>query len=174
MRRDEYEFRRVIRTLSQPTRRICAVAFLACAPSRGMCHGATNQILWRPDSTSGARIAVPIRIQRKRTKGWRMPEGTVYVGRPTLFGNPIVINNRCTPKEAVKAYRFLLTASQSKIADAIIHEDRSPAPFGGLGMIVWRQKVRRELPKLRGKNLACFCSLDQPCHADVLLKIANR
>lgn len=30
----------------------------------------------------------PLRIQRKRTKGWRMPEGAVYVGRPSLFGNP--------------------------------------------------------------------------------------
>ena len=30
----------------------------------------------------------PQRIQRKRTKGWRMPEGAVYVGRPTKWGNP--------------------------------------------------------------------------------------
>ncbi len=27
------------------------------------------------------------RIQRKRTKGWRMPEGAVFVGRPTVWGN---------------------------------------------------------------------------------------
>lgn len=30
----------------------------------------------------------PRRIQRKRTKGWKMPENTVYVGRPTKWGNP--------------------------------------------------------------------------------------
>jgi hypothetical protein len=30
------------------------------------------------------------RIQRSRAKGWRMPEGAVYVGRPTLWGNPWV------------------------------------------------------------------------------------
>lgn len=30
----------------------------------------------------------PRRIQRKRSKGWRMPENTVYVGRPGRFGNP--------------------------------------------------------------------------------------
>lgn len=33
-------------------------------------------------------MTAPVRIQRLRTKGWRMPEGAVYVGRPTLFGNP--------------------------------------------------------------------------------------
>lgn len=31
---------------------------------------------------------MPQRIQRKRVKGWRMPEGAVYVGRPTEWGNP--------------------------------------------------------------------------------------
>lgn len=28
------------------------------------------------------------RIQRKRTKGWRMPEGAVSVCRPGIWGNP--------------------------------------------------------------------------------------
>ena len=37
-----------------------------------------------------------------------------------------------------------------------------------------RARVLRELPELRGKNLACFCPLDRPCHADVLLEMANR
>jgi hypothetical protein len=27
--------------------------------------------------------------------------------------------------------------------------------------------------ELRGVNLVCWCPLDQPCHADVLIKIAN-
>ena len=31
---------------------------------------------------------MPKRIQRQRTKGWRMPEGAVYVGRPSRWGNP--------------------------------------------------------------------------------------
>lgn len=30
----------------------------------------------------------PKRIQRSRTSGWRMPAEAVYVGRPTIFGNP--------------------------------------------------------------------------------------
>ncbi len=31
---------------------------------------------------------MPVRVQRKRVRGWRMPENTVYVGRPTKWGNP--------------------------------------------------------------------------------------
>lgn len=34
---------------------------------------------------------MPQRIQRKRTKGWRMPEGAIYVGRPTVYGNPFEV-----------------------------------------------------------------------------------
>lgn len=30
------------------------------------------------------------------------------------------------------------------------------------------------LEPLRGKHLACWCPLDQPCHADVLLEFANQ
>jgi hypothetical protein len=30
-----------------------------------------------------------------------------------------------------------------------------------------------DVAELRGKDLACWCPLDQPCHADVLLEIAN-
>ena len=39
-------------------------------------------------------INEPRRIQRKRTKGWRMPEGAVYVGRPTKWGNPYPVMQR--------------------------------------------------------------------------------
>jgi len=36
-----------------------------------------------------------------------------------------------------------------------------------------RDALLQALPSLRGKNLACWCSLDGPCHADVLLELAN-
>lgn len=36
----------------------------------------------------------PQRIQRKRTKGWKMPENTVYVGRPSKWGNPFTIGKK--------------------------------------------------------------------------------
>lgn len=30
-----------------------------------------------------------------------------------------------------------------------------------------------DVTELRGKDLACWCRLDQECHADILLKLAN-
>lgn len=33
-------------------------------------------------------MSAPRRIQRRRTPGWRMPEGAIYVGRPSPYGNP--------------------------------------------------------------------------------------
>lgn len=92
---------------------------------------------------------MPKRIQRRRTKGWRMPEGAVYVGRPTKWGNPYKVgaepyngDSGQTLEEALYAYRYL-TISHLPVES------------------------------LRGKDLACWCALDQPCHADVLLEIAN-
>ncbi len=103
-------------------------------------------------------MSEPKRIQRKRTKGWRMPEGVVYVGRPSAWGNPY---HRSDPAAAVELFRGLL--AQAPIADGITWS-RAKA-----GETVY-DTIRRELA---GKDLACWCPLDQPCHADVLLEIAN-
>jgi hypothetical protein len=91
---------------------------------------------------------MPVRIQRKRTKGWRMPENTVYVGRPTKWGNPYQVTAPATigyRKKVIEMYE----ASMS---------------------MMLKQDAKKEL---KGKNLACFCKEGEPCHADVLLKIAN-
>lgn len=99
------------------------------------------------------------RMQRQRTKGWRMPKGAVYVGRPTRWGNPYRIP-ALTADQAVRAYRIVLTYD----------------PDHGL----WWLNIAGRFPQffslepLRGKDLVCWCPLDQPCHADVLLELANR
>jgi hypothetical protein len=97
--------------------------------------------------------AAPKRIQRKRTKGWKMPEGAVYVGRPTLFGNPfkavLTDSGPITPRMAVDGYRAMLKRPEKQ---------------------VYRNVIKATL---RGKDLACWCPIDQPCHADVLLEVAN-
>jgi len=44
------------------------------------------------------KIKMPKRIQRRRTKGWKMPENTVCVTRPGMFGNPFKTKNRAAER----------------------------------------------------------------------------
>lgn len=130
----------------------------------------------------------PQRIQRRRTKGWRMPEGAVYVGRGSKWGNPFgagmhqelrLVSVRVRPDDTVNAggdmvFRPVRLSLESVLAlyrDAL---EPLPAddPFGDPQPLdVTVHDVRHEL---RGRDLVCWCPLDQPCHADVLLELANQ
>lgn len=113
----------------------------------------------------------PRRIQRRRTKGWRMPEGAVYVDRPTKWGNPwrrdpvwarVIVWEREDGTQddyAVGPYREEL---ESAIAD----------PWGTPHALPFRI-MADDLHELRGKDLVCWCKPGEPCHADVLLELAN-
>ena len=108
----------------------------------------------------------PKRIQRKRTKGYKLttdnPNGVIYVGRPTKYGNGFKVgdpdllepNRLMTAEDAVKYYEWSLAYAPQEMIDE------------------WRAE-------LRGKDLACWCKIYDnnglriPCHADVLLKMAN-
>lgn len=92
---------------------------------------------------------MPKRVQRKRIRGWKMPKNTIYVGRPTKWGNPYIVCEERTAEEAVLMYK---KAFDCDILD-FTQQD------------IWLE--------LAGKDLACWCPLNQPCHADVLLKLAN-
>lgn len=115
------------------------------------------------ESTATTQALIPPRrIQRKRTKGWKMPAGAVYVGRPSKWGNPFHVidvldyycgNEREAREDCVRSYR-----------EALLRDDRF---YIDLHSAVDAKR------QLRGKDLACWCPLDQPCHADVLLEIAN-
>ena len=99
----------------------------------------------------------PKRIQRKRTKGWRMPENAVYVGRPTKWGNPF------TGPDAVERYKALIEKALASETGVVAYENN------GYMNMFWLSLY--ELEKLRGKDLACWCPLDKPCHADILLEL---
>lgn len=107
----------------------------------------------------------PIRIQRKRTKGWKAPENTVYVGRPTKWGN------RWTPEKYWDAgYNGSIQVASQHCVDAYrawILGKRHWAHSADFG------EPLLDVSELRGKNLMCWCPLDRPCHADALLEIAN-
>jgi len=85
------------------------------------------------------------RIQRKRTKGWRMPEDTIYVGRGSDYGNPHKVSYFLTITQSVELFEKDLTTLITPV----------------------------KLAKLTGKNLVCWCKEDAICHADILLKYAN-
>lgn len=111
---------------------------------------------------------MPRRIQRKRTKGWRMPPNTVYVGRGSKYGNPITIESAGSAEEAVRLFKLFLQMPASRLAGW------AKDPLRGLHLCAFRNKLKKSIADLRGKNLACWCATDRPCHADVLLKEANR
>jgi hypothetical protein len=92
---------------------------------------------------------VPERIQLRRAKGWRKPPGAVVVSRPSRWGNPYRAGVDGDAAWCAAAYRRALMT-------------------GGLAVSV--ADVRRELG---GRDLACWCPPGAPCHADVLLAIAN-
>lgn len=103
---------------------------------------------------------MPVRIQRKRIKGWRMPEGAVYVGRPTEWGNRYYVGH-----EIAHVDNTTRRVHDSNHAAALYRE-----------WFEWQTEhgYPPALDDLRGKDLCCWCPLDQPCHADVLLELANQ
>lgn len=104
----------------------------------------------------------PKRIQRRRAKGWRMPENTVCVDRSTPWGNPFVIDGSTTREEAVFAHKALLHGYLCVTQRPTLAQQEAYVAY-----------VKQNLSRLRAKNLACFCRLDQACHADFLLQLAN-
>ena len=90
---------------------------------------------------------MPTRYQRSRRKGARLPDGVIVVTRPTKWGNPHPLS--LGRDEAIRRYREDLLAGR---------------------LVVTVEDVKREL---RGRDLACYCRLDEACHADVLMAVAN-
>jgi Domain of unknown function (DUF4326) len=99
----------------------------------------------------------PQRVQLRRSKGWRMPPDTVKVDRSTRYGNPFRVGEPGIPDVRTSIERFETALRSGELT-------RDPdSPF----------RPEHLRAALRGKNLACWCPLDLPCHADVLLEIAN-
>lgn len=110
-----------------------------------------------------------------------MPPNTVYVGRGSRWGNPFVVGQpsgvfpegtgrlgkaetliaSLTLEQAIQFYRDAL---QGYLTPEMYPEGH-----------VFRERIRHYdlWSMLHGRNLACWCPLDQPCHADVLLELAN-
>jgi len=97
-----------------------------------------------------------------------MPENTVYVGRPGRWGNPFMISADQGAIEHYRDYRKNVDLwTNWPVADA------ATAVKAFRVVRCHKRFVADVQANLRGKNLACWCPLDQPCHADVLLELAN-
>jgi hypothetical protein len=101
-----------------------------------------------------AGVTAPQRIQMQRTKGWRMPPNTVKVDRSTKWGNSY--------RPGGPVWRIKGIGKVRDHAEAVALFQRLQAP------------LMTDIAQLRGKNLACWCKPGQPCHADVLLELANK
>ena len=116
-------------------------------------------------------MTAPKRIQRQRTKGWRMPEGAVYVGRPSKWGNPYRWDEYRSAHVDEDGERWPIPEERRRSFAVIDFRAAMDPEYGfGVGDYPDRETIRRELA---GRDLACWCPLDQPCHADVLLELAN-
>ena len=120
---------------------------------------------------------MPERIQLSRAKGWRKPENTTVVARPSKFGNPITMSDVGAqyPSLDDRAIATLVVRDFEVLAkNGTLHFPNWRRLGGERGPIRWNYPPLDEIrSELAGKNLACWCPLDQPCHADVLLAIAN-
>ena len=130
---------------------------------------------------------MPERIQQRRAGGWRKPENTVSVARPSRFGNPFRVKGG-----TVYGYGWFdlrehpIGARLPALEEWTVYSSHAPASgavehavdlFRTYTQVVSRDEpdaFERWIAPLRGKSLMCFCPLEQPCHADVLLELANR
>jgi hypothetical protein len=108
---------------------------------------ASRDALPEGDEREEVILKVPRRYQRTRRKAARLPEGVVVVTRPTKWGNPYPLS--LGREEAVRRYRDDLLAGRLPVDVDVARQE------------------------LGGRDLACYCPLDKPCHADVLLEVAN-
>ena len=111
-------------------------------------------------------MTAPKRIQLRREKGWRKPPGAVVVARPSKWGNPSRVG---TPVHRRSNYP--------------VPGREWTEPMTAVDAVSFYQcDIRAGLPpftvedvqtELAGRDLACWCALDQPCHGSVLLELAN-
>lgn len=136
----------------------------------------------------------PHRVQLSRAKGWRMPENTVKVDRSTKWGNPFNFkrsehcwtalalgfkgDGKGRQAASVHAFRYWLQGGRGVHFSrcglyAEVAGDTVPISESPDAIAPPPPSIATVQAELRGKNLACWCALDAPCHADVLLELAN-
>jgi hypothetical protein len=110
------------------------------------------------DTEEAIAVNEPVGIQRKRTKGWKMPPNTLNVTRPGEWGNPHTVTYKGV--DYGKYAQQAVDRFERDLTDGTILDKQG-------------KPLIDRISELKGKNLACFCAIGQPCHRDVLLRLAN-
>lgn len=107
---------------------------------------------------------MPIRHQIRRAKGFRFPAGAKKVDRSTGFGNPFVVGVHGRREDCVRWHARLINDGFCQYTNREhMLQQRDHYLY-----------VRENISKLFGKDVACFCPLDAPCHGDNYLAMASR
>jgi hypothetical protein len=131
----------------------------------------------------------PVRIQLRRTRGWRMPPETVKVDRTTRWGNIYVVEkvgmtwlgdlDEAGRQIMAGPWRCIEKGAPPHVTGAWYFPTKREAAQKAVDL--FRARLARDavlqaaiLEELRWKNVACWCALDMPCHGDVLLEISTR
>lgn len=118
---------------------------------------------------------MPKRIQRKRTKGYRLPDRTLCATRPSVWGNVYPVS------EFGDLSLPLFRNSLRGVWDASLLDGQPEAKRLRAYDLhcAWQKRfVGHPLDALRSilpdyDFVACFCPLGQPCHVDSILELAN-
>lgn len=123
---------------------------------------------------------MPERIQLRRTKGWRKPEGVITVARPTRWGNPFFV------EPAGPEWGLWSIVAVTLGRPISVHGTRDHALDAAVDLFelcVHDQEVKpnnilvptpAEIREhLGGRDLGCWCRLDRRCHGDVYLAVAS-
>lgn len=107
----------------------------------------------------------PIRIQLSRMKGWRMPANTVNCARPGKWGNPYKVGEDIfIGLDIVTGLEITKPGPKNQREAVNLFQEHTLAGCESRLIVI---------KELAGKNLACWCKLGTPCHADLLLSVAN-
>ncbi len=128
-------------------------------------------------------VTMAHRIQLRRTSGWRKPEGAIVVSRPSKWGNPFRVGRRSVVEvgDGWNKVAVIYTPPNAEVATLLFREYVTTGidtQLGG-GRIRAPYSIDDIQGELAGRDLACWCPLEDPhgnplpCHADVLLELAN-
>ncbi|WP_439539513.1 DUF4326 domain-containing protein [Sphingomonas sp.] len=112
----------------------------------------------------------PARLHRTRRRSNATPEGAIYVGRPTKWGNPFEKRPRIGHARSVILFRSWLAGElTNQILTRAGFDEHEIASLGR-----FRRRLLADIDQLRGRDLQCWCPPTSAwCHADVLLRLAN-